>query len=273
MIVAIVLGSSCWAVILTSREILRDSRAGRALRAGFLLQRAPHAPGAIMRRLVRGSLLGPTIVGCPGASPCAAGRMTLPAPAVGPHARRWMAVGAARFHSRQISPPLPMVRANSSPERVTGFCSPFRHAYRIGMNTNRTGMRTVLAAAAAGALIMGSAAGAMAAPPRTSRLQRRLRPGPEREHPWPQPDQRLEPSTPLATSSFARRVRDTEARTPPAIATVDGHAGAVHEEGERATRSPTTPTSRSPPSIDPRRWPARPRRTRSLRGRPTTLTP
>ena len=34
----------------------------------------------------------------------------------------------------------------------------------MGMNTNRTGMRTVLAAAAAGALIMGSAAGAMAAP-------------------------------------------------------------------------------------------------------------
>ena len=34
----------------------------------------------------------------------------------------------------------------------------------MGMNTNRTGMRTVLAAAAAGALIMGSAAGAMAGP-------------------------------------------------------------------------------------------------------------
>ena len=34
----------------------------------------------------------------------------------------------------------------------------------MGMNTTRTGMRTVLAAAAAGALITGSAAGAMAAP-------------------------------------------------------------------------------------------------------------
>jgi hypothetical protein len=35
------------------------------------------------------------------------------------------------------------------------------------MNTNRTGMRTVLAAAAAGALILGSAGGAMAAKPDT----------------------------------------------------------------------------------------------------------
>jgi hypothetical protein len=46
----------------------------------------------------------------------------------------------------------------------------------MGMNTNRTGMRTVLAAAAAGALIMGSAAGAMAVPghkadPKTGYMQ------------------------------------------------------------------------------------------------------
>ena len=135
-----------------------------------------------MRRLVRGSLLGPTIVGCPGASPCAAGRMTLPAPAVGPHGCRWMVVGAARLHGRHISPPLPTVRAISSPERVTGFCSPFRHAYRIGMNTNRTGMRTVLAAAAAGALIMGSAAGAMAASPKDEAGSADDRKHAEREH-------------------------------------------------------------------------------------------
>lgn len=37
-------------------------------------------------------------------------------------------------------------------------------AYREGMDTTRTGMRTVLATVAAAALIMGSAAGAMAAP-------------------------------------------------------------------------------------------------------------
>jgi hypothetical protein len=48
-----------------------------------------------------------------------------------------------------------------SPERATGFLPSFRRAYSANMTTTKH-MRTVLAAAAAGALVLGSAGGAIA---------------------------------------------------------------------------------------------------------------
>jgi hypothetical protein len=86
----------------------------------------------------------------------------------GPAARE-QAAGRARdgrittCDDRRLIPAIILHCECHSPERATGFLSAFAGAYSANMTTTKH-MRTVLAAAAAGALVLGSAGGAIAAP-------------------------------------------------------------------------------------------------------------